>query len=212
GSINGDGDVRTTMKPRYKKPIPGGQLKTILDTEEASNMLQDLQQTEKKSVFPTGPFNMAYNSGNVPFTGFNPGAAYLQAKGRPGEVDFLKKNERFINKYLSAQTGAQRGFKEIEFLSSAVPNPKRDVPKNYLSSAKASLDELATNRASMFAALDAAGYRADEIEAALDGLRQKKGVMPSGKNQNRSAIPKAKNSGSDLSLMSNEELMSLARG
>lgn len=134
-----------------QRAIPQGQLKAIEDTNKSITRLQGLIKDMQENKHKTGPLSPRFFRGNL-------GNVAMQYSKDAKGANFKAANERFINEYLTAQTGAQRGFKEIQWLSTAVPNPATDLPENYINKANSTLAELESNRNSMIQTLKDAGY------------------------------------------------------
>ena len=138
-------------KEILKKP-PSGQMTAINQVDRAINRLEGLISSMETEKFKTGPLSLRFQRGKA-------GNIYAQYKGTPKEVDFKAKNERFMNEYITAQTGAQRGFKEMAWLATAVPNVEQDLPENFLQKAKTTLSELKQNKDNMVNLLQQSGYQ-----------------------------------------------------
>lgn len=151
-----------------KRPIPGGQLAALTQTNVAIARLEDLINTVKKTPMATGPFSGRFQRGPI-------ANAYIQSVGSPEEVDFKGRSERFINSYLTAETGVQRGFKEIQYLATAIPNPAVDNPTNFLRKAESSIGEMKQKRNFMMQLLQQGGYTAQELQDLID-----QGEVPEG--------------------------------
>ena len=134
------------------KTLPQGQLTALQSTDRAIVRLKKLIQTQKEKQFKTGPLSPRFYRGTV-------GNAAMQYVGSPEERVFKAENERFTNDYLTAQTGAQRGFKEMQWLQTAIPNAASDTPENYVTNAESALQDLIENRDRMLQGLEESGFR-----------------------------------------------------
>ena len=139
-------------KPAAK--VPSGQLTVLNNTEKAMTILQDIIQDMEKNQYRTGPLSPRFYKTNV-------GNAAMQYFGTTKESDFKKKVSDYANAYANAQTGAQRGFKEIQWLNAAIPETFQDVPDKFLSAAKSSMERLRDNRENMRTLLGESGYQVD---------------------------------------------------
>ena len=149
-------------KPAAKpRPIPQGQLVVLESTDKAITRLQKLIQVQQEKQYKTGPMSPRFYSGNL-------GNVAMQYAGSPEERVFKAENQRFTNDYITAQTGAQRGFKEVQWLQNAIPNPAQDTPENYLANAQSALEDLQRNKTQMLQTLKDAGYRVPEAEGVDD--------------------------------------------
>jgi len=139
--------------PPKPRPVPSGQMVVLESTNKAISRLQRLIQLQQEKQFKTGPLSPRFYRGNI-------GNAAMQYLGTPEERVFKAENERFVNDYITAQTGAQRGFKEMTWLQTAIPSPSQDTPENYLVNAQSALEDLIRNRDQMLQMLEETGYKA----------------------------------------------------
>src|SRR3990167_1737197 len=158
-SVGGDSPRATFRRPSgsEKRPVTTEQVKAIEQTDKAIMRLQGLIGEMQKSQFKTGPLSPRFHRGTI-------GNVAMQYRGTVPEADFKAANERFVNEYITAQTGAQRGFKEMQWLGTAIPNVGEQIPEKFLPIAMKTLEELNANRKQMVNILDAAGYRAEDIQ------------------------------------------------
>lgn len=76
------------------------------------------------------------------------------------------------NQYLKAQSGVQRGFKEIEFLKSAFPEP-RSKSENFIANAEGVIGRSIAQMDFVVDALRKSGYDTTDFENDLNGYKQK---------------------------------------
>ena len=116
------------------------------------------------SPYQTGPLSPRFYRGPV-------GNIAMQYLGTPEERTFKAEVERFTNDYITAQTGAQRGFKEMQWLQTAIPNASVDTPKNFLANARSALQDLQDNQSEMTRMLNEGGYKAPVFEQPGERVR-----------------------------------------
>ena len=158
-SVGGESPRATFKRPSgsTKRPVTTEQVKAIEQTDKAIMRLQGLIGEMKKGQFKTGPLSPRFHRGTI-------GNVAMQYRGTVPEADFKAANERFVNEYITAQTGAQRGFKEMQWLGTAIPNVGEQIPEKFLPIAMKTLEELNANRKQMVEILGAAGYQAEDIQ------------------------------------------------
>jgi len=144
--------------PKEKKALTADQTNALIGTEDAIASLEKMMSMydKMKDRTETGPFSARY---------WTPGGFFgkmgnlaMNIRGTPEEAAFKQLSLRFLNAYIKAQTGAQRGMKEVDWLSSAVPNPGNDREDMFINNMNVALKELKENRRRIGAFLDTAGY------------------------------------------------------
>ena len=145
---------------RGYEPTPEGRMEAVLNYSTAIRRLKELRTEMQTAKYGTGPASMRFQRGLFP-------NLYANVVGTPEEINFRDKASRYVNEYLTAQTGAQRGFKEIQFLEPTIPNPAYDAPATYLLKSKTSLKEMQSNLQSALEVMKAQGQRTDELEMQL---------------------------------------------
>ena len=154
------------------KPIPSGQLTALKSTNQAIRRLKKVMQTQQEKGYQTGPLSPRFYRGAA-------GNLAMQYRGTPDERAFKAEVERFTNDYITAQTGAQRGFKEMDWLKTAIPNASADIPENFQANAASALQDLEDNRTQMLQMLEETGYRVPKFTE--DNTDRVKVVSPDGK-------------------------------
>ena len=141
-----------------RKPDPDkSEADVIMNIDQTVNQLDELDRKMKSGVYATGPFQYRW-------TQFPGAGRYMKTVGTPEEQAFRQENDRLLQSYLLAQSGVQRGFKEIGWLSSAIVNTEQ-IPSAYSESAKTMRSELLRNRENAVNALRQRGK-------AISGIRE----------------------------------------
>src|SRR3990167_1003544 len=156
--------LKNLNKP--SKATPTGQLTAFKSTNQAIRRLKNLIQTIEQKGYKTGPLSPRFQRGTL-------GNIAMQYRGTPEERAFKAENERFANDYITAQTGAQRGFKEMAWLQTAIPNASADTPENYLANAYSALKDLEDDKQQMTQMLEEGGYKAPTLADEEDKVRMK---------------------------------------
>ena len=112
---------------------------TISDIENLSNEL-------RSKNYKTGPFQWRWSNT------FPGGATYMKSVGSPEEQAFKQRVDRMLQSYLLAQSGVQRGFKEISWLQSAIPNTEQ-FPAAFEEASKTMKEDMIRNRSNVINAL-----------------------------------------------------------
>lgn len=155
-----------------RKPDPDmSEADVVSNIDKAISESDSLISELKSKNYKTGPFQWRWSNKL-------PGAStYMRQTGSPEEQAFKQRVDRMLQTYLLAQSGVQRGFKEIGWLQSAIPNTEQ-YPAAFEESAKAFKKDLLRNRQNTVNALRQRGkaissmrdYIPTEIEATDQDL------------------------------------------
>ena len=131
---------------------PSEQITPIRQTEAAIRQLDEIIQDARTNKYRTGPFSARFGGGFL-------NKRYAAVVESPKEIGFRKKFQRYQAAYASAQSGAARGFKEIEWLAGAQPEPDVDTPEQLIQNAMDARRELVENHRNMTEFLAKSGFR-----------------------------------------------------
>lgn len=143
------------------------QIKTLLAASRAIRDLQSIKKAALSGKFKTGPITAG---GEAKYHDIPWYSNYeLQTSSNSREEIRLRALERLMqSNFLTAQTGAQRGFKEIAFLLPAVPSLKGDLPKNLAEKADIGIKRFQADLEDAYAQLSESGFNANGVKAAIN--------------------------------------------
>jgi hypothetical protein len=117
-------EIKHKEKEISEDILTADQKNAITATENSLNIIADIEKMvsektkEGKYKFPTGGVMPSFRYGGLPFGG----SEYIMAqRGQTGEFGLKARVRKLQAEFIKAQTGAQRGFKEMSFLLPALP-------------------------------------------------------------------------------------------
>lgn len=147
--------------PELKPDFSDSQLKSLNDSVSVLQILDDIEKTSPK--MKTGAFSGRFDQ-NIPFN-----QKYMALMGTPEEAQFKSDLTDLSTTYASAKTGAQRGFKEIQWLSSAIPTG--DLPSDKLTAvASKARERMSINMRNMLISAEKNGVRLGGYRSTLNEL------------------------------------------
>ena len=150
----------------------------VMQIDRTLDLLGWMKDEFKEGKYQTGPLQWRW-SDKLPGS-----STYMKIAGTPEEQSFKQINQRMLQAYLLAQSGVQRGFKEITWLSSAIPNTEQN-PEAFLESIDTFTKELGMNRQNVVGHLRQRGK-------AVGGIKDYFRVVPEDVYEISSNQPKAK--------------------
>ncbi len=148
-------------KPRK---LPSPQLTAInqlMDTISKAETLKSMSETGK---YKTGPMALMYSD--------LPGASTFRGiKATPEEANFKALLQDFSASYITSKTGAQRGFKEMQWLESAMPN-WRMAPNQFQKVSDGVISQLEKNLNTMIKNAKSAGYDLSDLGVETTNEKQ----------------------------------------
>lgn len=142
------------VEQRQRKPLPQSQMKAIEDAYAVINNLNTIK--DKADRFKTGPTSFRFSQ--APFA-----QAYMGAVGTPEEASYKADITNAQATYASAMTGAQRGFKEIQWLESALPSANLP-PDKMKSVTDTALARMRKNLQNLLSVAKKSGYDVSQFE------------------------------------------------
>jgi len=119
---------------------------------------------EGEYKFKTGPMSFRYTPEDIPL---GIGQRYASAVSTPEETQFTADLTATQAAYAKAESGVQRGFKEIQFLTSAMPRGTL-APEKLIAVAESAIGRQLINMDNVVKSLENAGYDASEFRSQLD--------------------------------------------
>lgn len=155
--------------------LPQQQLTAINNAKTTIDLLRNVVDKSSSGKFDTGPTSLRYHSGTF-------GNPYMNVMGSPEEASFKSDLTDTNAAYASARTGAQRGFKEIQWLAPAMPNGEMK-PAALQAVGKQAMQRMAINLNNLITSAKSTGYDVSEFENYLADLKDELGGNFGGSNQ-----------------------------
>ena len=116
------GETPAARRLAEERQLTADQKNAIAATQNSLQILKHIKQKlsqknlQGKYIYPTGGIIPSYRYSSAPLAGY-----VMGQRGRPGETSLNADMRQLQAEFIKAQTGAQRGFKEMSFLLPALP-------------------------------------------------------------------------------------------
>lgn len=155
--VQGQIAAQQAQQEQETKMLSDSQMSSINSYAQAIDQLDSLVQDMEENKYQTGPY---FAGGKYGMGDRQPFGDVARARTfTPQESTFFGNSREVLSNYLKAQTGAQRGFQEVQFLLPAMPDTGAHTPDQFISVGKAASKRARQNLDSVLDYAEAAGYR-----------------------------------------------------
>lgn len=161
-TLSNDLAQQKAEQEKLKKTIPDSDKDTLSSLGNSIGIMGAI----KDKAGPMGVSPMSLRYGTSPIAN-----EYGKYTLNPEQSQFKADLTEAVNQYLKAQTGVQRGFKEISFLSSALPEG-RQKPENFTANAEAVIGRSIMQMEHIVDALKKSGYDTTQFEGDVQKYKE----------------------------------------
>ena len=162
-TLSDDLAAQQAEQEKRKKTIPDSDKDTLAALSNSVGVMGAIK--DKAGPMRVSPTSLRYGTSPIA----NEYGKYVLT---PEQSQFKSDLTDAVNQYLKAQTGVSRGFKEIAYLSSALPEG-RQKPENFTANAEAVIGRSIMQMEHIVEALKKSGYDTSEFEADVQNNKRK---------------------------------------
>lgn len=180
--VNPQQTIEAQKLEKRGQMIPTAQTDVLGDIQSTIDQVSSLKDRAATGNFKTGPMSVRFTPNDIPF-----GRRYAAQVSSPEESQFASDLTAVGATYAKAESGAARGFKEIEYLATAMPTGILP-PDQFIAVAESAIGRQIVNMENAVNSLRQSGYDVTEYDNRLNEYKQKYSDLINSANSQRQSV------------------------